>query len=992
MKKRNLPYRILSAAMCFAMILQGGIVMPAFADGTSFTYRLNYSEDACIEENTHPIIIPESDIDAEYGPKTHSNFNSVVEGISITTGNTISEWGPEPYRIIGYTFDGWYTAENGTGTKIDKDTVITDEMLDSFYSLSLYGNWIEYNSPDITSNSVTFNARNANSEDIADEVILTDVNGNRIDFDSQVTDYYANIYGSAAYVNMSFEQYEPDAETTITVNGTDVTKTKEEYITGTGYWYNETTTETPVLEAHTVNTGKDIETDYMPLDFTSDEKEYNEICITVTLPNNNQKTYTFHIKRLRRELKVSYGNTPYGVIMGTSSDIYTDENKATLKASFDSTLKRGSAYYSSNAWNIYGDEGVEVKKGTALTGTQYINYDKDETAIVVFMGSSFTDPGVTLYDENGNEIALSSANPITRTINYETVPSLKLDDWNNATPRTYTTTLTGAEGENVIDILKNGNVKPGIYTIEYTYDDEIPMKATRNMIVLPKRGDLNMDNYVNALDALAYDNVPDDNIDLSHNLYKYRVLDINDSGTVDDADETYFSNRLSIRELYPSTYSVNEDVTQPSYTAPDSASDSKAQLYMDFLGTDSADIDSEADNTQELEKGNVLWIGYRFDNTANLNTSGNLDTITISVDYDSRYISPDALTTTALINKIQNANPELSVFDFTGSTNYKGAYSVDSSTAAYTWNTDNNTAQVKTLILELHLQEGENFQLTDGYFIKIPFKVETVPPADGRSVITTKLGANSFNMNIGGTDYMWDTSNSLAANSVTGNLMSVLEYMGDYVPCFTEEAPATPLADATYGSDISYSGLGFKATVEGDLPPGLTYTSATGTITGIPKEAGIFTFYVNGVKYSITVNKAELKVTANDAEKIYGGDNPALTFSYDETCLRNGDTIADAVQTAPTPVCEADETTPCQSNYPITFEEGSGESDNYYFTFVPGNLTITPKTINITSVKIPECSINATFPYTFSATASGSDVVSDDIINNDNIIDRKSVV
>lgn len=143
-------------------------------------------------------------------------------------------------------------------------------------------------------------------------------------------------------------------------------------------------------------------------------------------------------------------------------------------------------------------------------------------------------------------------------------------------------------------------------------------------------------------------------------------------------------------------------------------------------------------------------MGYRFDNTANLKT-GNLKEITLSVDYDSRYVNPTALTNAALKTQIQKNNPNLAVFDITGDTNYKKNYAADSSTASYTWN---DTSAVKTLVIELCLKDGQTLNLSDGYFIKLPFKVKTVP-LEGRNIISTKLGATSLNLQIGYDRYMW---------------------------------------------------------------------------------------------------------------------------------------------------------------------------------------------------------------------------------------------
>lgn len=278
------------------------------------------------------------------------------------------------------------------------------------------------------------------------------------------------------------------------------------------------------------------------------------------------------------------------------------------------------------------------------------------------------------------------------------------------------------------------------------------------------------------------------------------------------------------------------------------------------------------------------------------------------------------------------------------------------------------------------MKDGQTFNLSDGYFIKLPFKVKTVPP-EGRNVISTKLGATSLNMQIGDEGYMWDTSG--ASNSITENLMDKLQYMGDYVPEFVPEDPAKELENAVYGTDKSYTGFEKKGTVDGDIPTGMTYNQSVGTITGTPKKAGVFVFYINGIKYQITVEKAKLTVTADDNTKVYGSANPSFTFKYDETCLKNNDAIATAVKTAPQISCEADTTTDCQDDYPINFVENSGESDNYYFDFVSGKLSITPKEITVSKVKIPSCSINATFPYTFTATCSGDEFTASGIISND---------
>lgn len=986
MKQRGLFSKSIALLISMIFMVQNFGAVPVFAAGIDFYYILDYGEDEVISP-THPIIIPDSDIDPYDGAGTHYNFNSNAKDITVTTGNVIPQWGPEPYRVIGYTFDGWYTEPDGGGTKVEKNTVITDEMLDTHNKITLYGNWKEYNSPDITTDSLTISAKNSKLERLSN-VTIRDELGNE-GFKSDTTEYYAEVYGNTQYLTLDFEQYEPDAVTSVTFNGSSVAfdDTKKQILTATGYTYD---TDGITLISNTYNTGVKLATveDSIELDMTSAEQEYNIIKITVKLPESSpvsERTYTIKIKRLNMQLLPNYGNMPYGRIMNDYT--LSDDKKADAKTSFDSTYQYRGGKFVPDAWNPFGVDGIEVVKGSTPVGKQYINYDKDDTAIVVYSGDSFTDPGVTLYDENGTPVTISDTKKITRTINYETSSTLKFEDWGNATQKQDISYLTGNDSDLTVDILEQEPVKPGIYNIIYSYtSDYSTVTAERKMIVLPKAGDVNMDNYINALDLFAYDkSITEDSI--TNCLYKYRALDVNNDGTADNADREYLKNRGTIKELYPS-YSVEKTITQTPYTVPAAPDSAKAQLYMDFLGTDSTSLDAAADASQEIKKSDVIWTGYRFDNTARLD-SGNLKLITLAVNYDSRYIKPDADNLADYIAKINTYNPQLSVFNIEGVSDVAGGYSVDGSSAKQTWQ---DIASVRTLTLEMYLKDGESFSLSDGYFIKLPFLVSVIPPSDGRCVISTQLGANTLNMAAGDSGYgiMWDTSDSL--NSVTENLMSRLEYMGDYVPVFEPEAEAVLLKTAKYGDTINISKSSFnKGTLDGTLPQGISYTKSLNTIIGTAQEVGTFDFYINGVKYRIVIEKAELKVTAEDKTKTYGEGNPALTYIYDNTCLKNGDTWDLAVQTNPVISCTAGQKSAYLSETPITLSGGA--STNYYFTFVDGTLTVDKqREINITDIsKIPVCTSQMakteTFPYTIPATAvsDAGEFTASEIIEGDKI-------
>jgi hypothetical protein len=86
--------------------------------------------------------------------------------------------------------------------------------------------------------------------------------------------------------------------------------------------------------------------------------------------------------------------------------------------------------------------------------------------------------------------------------------------------------------------------------------------------------------------------------------------------------------------------------------------------------------------------------------------------------------------------------------------------------------------------------------------------------------------------------------------------------------------------------------------------------------------------------FTLTVNKAPLKITADNKTKTVGEANPDLTVSYDG--FVNGDDETD-LNSQPAVICEADENSPA-GEYEIVLSGGS--SDNYELTLVNGTLTI----------------------------------------------------
>ncbi|MFC6244961.1 MBG domain-containing protein [Flavobacterium psychroterrae] len=172
-----------------------------------------------------------------------------------------------------------------------------------------------------------------------------------------------------------------------------------------------------------------------------------------------------------------------------------------------------------------------------------------------------------------------------------------------------------------------------------------------------------------------------------------------------------------------------------------------------------------------------------------------------------------------------------------------------------------------------------------------------------------------------------------------------------------------------------------STTADGASPVGSYPISASGAISSN------YTFtYING---TLTVSPAVLTITANDQSKVYGSANPTLTVSY--AGFLNGDTDA-SLTTLPTISTTADTASPV-GTYPIS---ASGAiSSNYTFTYIDGNLTVSPAlltitandqskvygdanptlTVNYTGFLNGDTEANLTTPPTISTTADGASPV-----------------
>jgi hypothetical protein len=184
---------------------------------------------------------------------------------------------------------------------------------------------------------------------------------------------------------------------------------------------------------------------------------------------------------------------------------------------------------------------------------------------------------------------------------------------------------------------------------------------------------------------------------------------------------------------------------------------------------------------------------------------------------------------------------------------------------------------------------------------------------------------------------------------------------------------ATPAA-ITYGTALSATQLNATASTPGTF----VYTPAAGTVlaTGAHTLSVTFTptdttdYTTASATVNLTVNKAVVTVTANNASKVYGTANPAFTPNY--SGFVNGDTSA-VLTGSPSLTTTATAASPAGS-YTIIAATGTLSAANYSFVFVNGTLTITKATSSLSVSSTINPSIygqSVTFTLTVAGSGSG---------------------
>jgi hypothetical protein len=143
---------------------------------------------------------------------------------------------------------------------------------------------------------------------------------------------------------------------------------------------------------------------------------------------------------------------------------------------------------------------------------------------------------------------------------------------------------------------------------------------------------------------------------------------------------------------------------------------------------------------------------------------------------------------------------------------------------------------------------------------------------------------------------------------------------------FTIAQTSSGLTPSVVSSDPS------KLAVAGNM----AYIVGTGTFALTASQSGNINYLpAPDAITTVTVSKAPLVITANDAVRDFGKANPQFTLSY--SGFKNGEDEG-VLDLLPTASCAANETSPA-GDYAITLS--GGNDNNYIYTLVNGKLTVT---------------------------------------------------
>ncbi len=286
---------------------------------------------------------------------------------------------------------------------------------------------------------------------------------------------------------------------------------------------------------------------------------FNNI-VTITVGN---KSYKVHVRRLvEPRIVLGYGNSPYGCIERMREKGWDDQKIAAAKADFDDdytftpeNTPEGCATgktYSPNAWGDpdsmheidYRDSVEEWEKKNSGKKA-YVNYDKNPYALFVDFSNDVEDRALRVIDSIGQEHEISS--DVMLSHDAIIVQKMTGDGVQGLVQGVTDEEIPGKEITGLMKLsISEYRIRPGVYKVRYIYKDSLGVFGafTRNVVIMPKLGDIDMNTYLTDTDAglIEADSLnplPSENtlnLGLAGRIYKYRVADVDGNTYLTDID------------------------------------------------------------------------------------------------------------------------------------------------------------------------------------------------------------------------------------------------------------------------------------------------------------------------------------------------------------------------------------------------------------------------------------------------------------------------
>lgn len=667
----------------------------------------------------------------------------------------------------------------------------------------------------------------------------------------------------------------------------------------------------------------------------------NVITFTVTAPDGKtSKDYTLYIQRLDDPtMDKDPGNTPYGMIWRE----WPDDTEKRSAAIADFASNEGGE---PNTFKNTVFESVALNNGGYIYKGRYrnmawvpgtTNLDHEKTAIVVYTNSTFQIPDATVIDGLGVPHRASEYN-VTWELSLTQVetmgPEIATDD------ALGTPVLMKREDSDTVTL--PANIKPGIYTLSYTYTDPYDGARhsdedhgfSRQIVILPLPGDVDMDGTVTAADGVKlgelledgfFDNMESETMtDAVKRLYYYRVCNVdNRNHLVDVADVALLTGDFET-PAYSTTKEAGDYymylplTTETVHRRPAVKTEGKTQLSVEYLGIENSEtkaLDPTLRPDYDPQNITPFWMGVRLIGEAPQCLTGDVTTWTFTLIYDPTYVTPWAPEgADDLMSYILSENELWSGYTLlpsSGSDITPATHLESKATPAIA----GREANLREIRFSVQGSGADLSKLTDGLLLKVPFQLKAYPGSlmdrDGNAVLVdASLGTRDFVVTTTTGASVWNNAER-APNAGTINLATSLTYTGTaQIPIGENKAPGTPVLDRdgnnpVYGDEFSANlpdetnqiNIADNDILDATkLPPGITYNWQHKTLTGTPTQAGTYTFIVqSGIssgnitqyEFQITVDKAPLNLTVQNVDMYYGqnprqnGATTAQTFTYD---------------------------------------------------------------------------------------------------------------